>query len=536
MGIHNSTIFAEVDLISAGALGLAFILLVVFCVMARNTWHWVNIVFLILTFISGAIAIFGLTQVYGLRTKAIAQVDKAEKELARQEAAADKQVFGDPTSVSYDPGSLRYINEVLIREMAGRGRVWSNGQVTAEGDTRKFTFSAPRPEGADVQSLRNVVLYAFSEKWISNDEKQSFSDRVYPVGYIGSVRVIEASPEFLKLEYVALADGKEFAEPSGTWTLFEKMPLDRHGMLKNATISFVETKPDAPSEAKALIDGLRDENKELDISAFREFLTSNFLAAERIGFDPASREYEQLIDSYAFDGLSIGKIQNWIDQNSDGRRTTRFEPSPEDVFVLYKFNKKSNRTYQVDEISGAVETGGLFDSQGRAIDTALHHGKEVEFSQGDTVLVDQRSADGYQRGADQVIAPFASEEDVTLIDRIYVRPLRDFPYEFLKLSIQAKQLRESIARVAKSNAVQAESLDNARAQIDERKRLKSELESDQINLKQDLDTISGLSDQLAQQISDLKHEISVLETGINVAYNKLRNLTIKLSRQAFTGR
>jgi hypothetical protein len=528
MGMQNSTIFAEVDMMAAGILGLAFILLVVFCVMAAKTWHWVNIVFVVLTFIAGVGAIFGLTEVYHLRSKAIAEVDKAEKHLEKVEAAADEQIFGDPTSLSYDPGSLRYINEALIREMAGRGRVWSRGQVTAEGNTRQFTFSQTRPVGPDVQSLKDVVLYAFLE--------QPVSDQLYPVGYIGSVRVIEESPESVKLEHVALADVKQFAQPTGTWTLFEKMPLDRRDSFKQATISFVESNPDAPADIKAFVDGLRDESTDLDITGFRQILMSNFLAAASIGFDPASREYEQLIDSYAFDGLSIGKIQNWIDQNSAGRKSTRFEPSPEEVFVKYKFNKKSSRTYQVDELSGAVENEGLFNTQGHAIDTALHHGKEVEFSEGDTVLVDQRSADGYQRGVDQLIPPFASGEDVTLIDRIYVRPVRDFPYEFLSLSIHAAKVSESIARVTKSNAVQEESLGNARAQIEERTRLKSELESDQNNLKNDLDTINGLSDQVAQQVSELKQKISVLETGINSTYTKLRNLTITLSRKAFAGR
>ena len=123
MGISDSTIFAAIDLISAGVLGLAFIMLVVFCVMSAKTWHWVNIVFVVLTFISGVLAIFGLTQVYHLRTEAVAEVADAEEKLIKVEAAADKQIYGDLTSLSYDPGTLRYINEALIRELAGRGRV-----------------------------------------------------------------------------------------------------------------------------------------------------------------------------------------------------------------------------------------------------------------------------------------------------------------------------------------------------------------------------------------------------------------------------
>jgi hypothetical protein len=117
-----------------------------------------------------------------------------------------------------------------------------------------------------------------------------------------------------------------------------------------------------------------------------------FLPAATLGFDPQSKEYEELVDRYAFDGMSLGKIQNWIDQNTAGRKSTRFEPLPEEVFVQYRFNKKSSKSYQVDA-NGSVENDGLFTPLGQAVDPALHAGKEVEFAEGDTVLVDKKSVD-----------------------------------------------------------------------------------------------------------------------------------------------
>ena len=50
----------------------------------------------------------------------------------------------------------------------------------------------------------------------------------YPLTYIGSVLVSGESPESLKLQPVFISNVQEWNEPSSSWTLFEKMPLDRH--------------------------------------------------------------------------------------------------------------------------------------------------------------------------------------------------------------------------------------------------------------------------------------------------------------------
>ena len=50
-------------------IGIAFVLLVVFAVLAaRNTWHWINSVFLVLTFIVGVGAAVKTSEVYQERT------------------------------------------------------------------------------------------------------------------------------------------------------------------------------------------------------------------------------------------------------------------------------------------------------------------------------------------------------------------------------------------------------------------------------------------------------------------------------------
>jgi hypothetical protein len=524
MGIDDYAIIAAINYVSAGILGLAFILLIVFCVLASKTWNWINIVFLILTFMAGVGAIFGLTTVSSLRTDAINEADRYEDLAETTKKRAEEQIKGDPTSATYGPGSLRYIDGVLSREMIGRGRVWPNGQIVADGDKRTFTFSTARP--ADFEPLQDVVLLAFLELDVKG--------QLYPAGFIGSVRVVAEAPGTLTLEPVALADFQQFVTPTGTWRLFEKMPLDRRGTFKRAIIAAAKTNPDASERLKTFARSLEDENVELDITTFRDYL-KGFLQPQNLGIDPESIEYEALIDRYAFDGLPIGTIEQWIDNNSASRKSPRFQPGPEEVFVKYEFTAPSRQEgYQVDAI-GSVENDGLFNPLGHAIDQELHHGGVVTFEKGDTVLVDQVSAEGYQRSGTQVPA-FEIGESVKVVDRIYIRQVRDYPFEFGNLTLQSAKADEEIQRVSQSNVVQQKLIDDANAQIQERLRIINDQTEDRTNLQNDLDTINALATQKTQQVSTLKQTIASLETKIEALYTELRTASIALSRKAFAGK
>ena len=256
-----------------------------------------------------------------------------------------------------------------------------------------------------------------------------------------------------------------------------------------------------------------------------------FLPANALGFDPQSEEYEELIDRYAFDGLSLGKIQNWIDQNTAGLKSTRFEPLPEEVFIQYRFNAKSSKSYQVDA-NGSVENDGLFTPLGQAVDPALHAGKEVEFAKDDTVLVDKKSVDGYQRGGIQ-IPPFKQGEDVTEIDQKYFRQVRDFPFEFADARIQTDKLVSEIKRITRANGIQQKTLDDANTQIEQRSQLAVNLEADGSNLENDLAVIKLLASQRKSEIDSFRNKISDLEKRIQSTYAQIRNMAVTISQRAF---
>jgi len=526
MGISETLFLAQSpDPISMGIVGLAFVLLVIFCVVARKTWGWIDITFTILSFIAGAAAIWGATQVFSLRSKDLAAVRKHEKDFEKFSQEADKLIYGDPTSVTYDPGSLRAVTSELNRELGGRGRVWSsNNNVTTDGDNRVFAFTEQRVDVAE-RPLLDVVVFAFLNRAIGNQD--------YPALYIGAVNVESETGANVTLSPVALAEPEEFERPTGSWTLFEKMPLDRRGSFKQAAVALLKDNPNNPPNVTQLLENLQDETADLDISLFRELLTTRYLPADDVGLDADSREYEQLIDMYAFDGISLGKIQNWIDQNSAGRKTLQFEPPPEEVFIQYKFNKDSRKPYPVDA-NGSVETDGLFTPLGLAVDEGLHAGKEIEFKQGDTVLVDQRSADGYQRG-DNTIPPFKDNEDVTQVDRIFIRQVRDFPFEFADLREQTARMISETDIVDRNDKIQAKSLADGKAQQASRETLMANLEQDQTALIEDLETIKRLLNDRSSESDLLKQKVAILESRIRDFYYQLRSVAAGQARRAFVG-
>ena len=176
-------------------------------------------------------------------------------------------ILGNKDSATYDPGSLRAVSNRLSLAMSGRGRVWSGGTVTAEGDKRIFQYATARPEDANKTNLLNVLLYAFADVSINGNPE--------PQSYIGSVLVTEETLENVKLEGLFISNGQEWATPSSSWTLFEKMPLDRHDTFKMGIVAYVDANPDTATEAfKGLAESIR--HYELQLESFRTVMKAQY--------------------------------------------------------------------------------------------------------------------------------------------------------------------------------------------------------------------------------------------------------------------
>lgn len=490
------------DIISLAIVGLVFIALCVCVYLASQSWHWVNVLFLMLTFIAGLAATIGLAQVGSVRYKQQKAAIDAQNRADRLVQQANLQVSGNNDSTTYSKDSLRGISQELALVMAGRGRVWSRGSVTAEGENAVFKFPSARAKrGENGIQLQNVVLFAFSDGVApvpkGNGDNANTPPPIVPISYIGSVRVVEETDESLKLAPEFITDPEQYSQPTATWSLFEKMPLDRHDTVPNAFRRVANLEDDA----------------EIDLNQLRQFLQNGLLNPDRVGIEPDSREYEELLDRYTFDGVPLGSIQNWIDSQPN-RFLKKFEPAPEEIFVRYRFTAKSRKSYQVDS-DGNLATDGPFTATGLANEPALHIGKEVQFEKDNIVSVDSVNATGYSRSDGTQIPPFSSTEPVEEVERFYVRQLRDYPYLIASTTDASEQIAEETVRRERSNAIQTATLRDTQTQIAERTKLTAALESDQKNLRSDQQVVTEVLQTKTSKVEQLIQKIDGIQSQLN---------------------
>ncbi len=498
--------------------GLIFLALVVIAVMSAKEFHWVNSLLLIFLFLSTAAASMGLAGVLHKRSKAVKKLASVEKRLDKVRADYNKAVFGGADAIGFGKSSLRALSAQLDLLRVGRGRVWNGGKVVAADGEWTFTFPTAVPEGGESQlkSLQEIEVHVFKEEARQIKVSSGPTQVSIPVDYVGKFRIVEATLQGFLLEPVRIIDVTEAAQPTGTWTVFEKMPLDRRGSFKDALAAI---NPDADVE-------------NISIGDFRRILETQFFPAENFPFDADSAEYEKLIDRYAFDGQSLGQIEKWVEGqiNSGNRKSGAFQPPPEEVHVKYRFNKES-KEFTVDA-DGNLETEGAFTPLGLAIARNLHVGSKVKFKENDEVIIDSLTAAGYDRAGTQ-IEPFSSTADVTEVDRIYIRSNRDFPYLFARLSDRGIKRRENlIDRKEDNNLYDNAIAKNLAQQIQERTRIQSDLESDNENLENDRDTIVALESRRQQQVDDMLAKIERLKVEQEMLRGRLGEISRSTMRDS----
>ncbi len=503
-------------------LGLIFLALIVIAILSAKELHWVNSLILIFLFLSTAAASMGLAGVLFKRTKAVQKLTSVQKKLTKANADYNTAVFGGADAIGFGKASLRSLSAQLDLLQVGRGRVWNGGKVTPADGEWTFTFPNPVPEGGEAQlkQLEEIEVHVFSEETRQIKTSAGQTQASIPVGYVGKFRIIEATREAFLLEPVRVVNPQQAAQPTGTWTVFEKMPLDRRGSFKDAMAAI---NPEADIE-------------NMSIGDFRRILETQFFPADRFPFDADSVEYEKLIDRYAFDGQSVGQIEKWVESqiNSGNRRSGAFQPPPEEVHVKYRFNKES-KEFSVDA-DGNLDTDGAFTPLGLAIARNLHVGSKVKFNENDEVIIDSLTAAGYDRDGTQ-IEPFSSSADVTEVDRIYIRRNRDFPYLFARLSDRGLKRRENlIDRKTDNNLYDNAIAKNLAQQIQERTRIQSDLEFDNKNLETDRDTVVAMEARRQQEVDSMLEKIERLKAQQEILRSRLgaisRNVTAKPSSQA----
>ena len=120
-------------------------------------------------------------------------------------------------------------------------------------------------------------------------------------------------------------------------------------------------------------------------------------------------------------------------------------------------------------------------------------------------------------------------------DRIFVRQVRDFPYEFADLREQTDRMAIENEIVERNNAIQDKAYQDSQAQKAARDTLIGNLGQDQTDLEGDLETIRRLLNTKSQENNSLKQKIAALESRIRDSYSQLRGLSLDQARRAFAG-
>ncbi len=489
-------------------LGLLLVAVIVFVVLSAKDWHWLNLVLIVFVFIAGSAAMLAMAQTLHLRTKAIKRYDSALKDAQAKTQLANDAVFGKADSAEYGADSVRGLAQQVNLLRIGRGRVYSNGSVSNTDGQIRFEFPTELPDGNDdALTLQDTELFAFQE--VQRPAADGDGQISIPVGFIGKFLVVEQQPKFLVMERTGLLGNfTQYQQPTGTWSLYERMPFDRHGIFRDVM-------------------GLSDvQEEDFKISEFRNALI-NFMPAQMFGLEANSAPYERLIDEFCFDGLSLGKIQNWVESQAASRVSKRFEPKLDEVFVRYRFEKTSD-PYDVDDTSGKLDTDGTFTINGLAVDPTLHlpENKQVVFKKDDIVNIDLRTAEGYQRPDGTEVPAFAVRESVVEVGRFYSRTLTDYPFEMTNIFNRSEKMADDADRLIENNEVQQLANDDTLLQQQERSRLIASLEKDNGMLQQDLDQVTALLQSLEDQQRGKAEMIESLLEEMNSLQESLRRLAL----------
>ncbi|MGI9518085.1 MAG: hypothetical protein ACR2NP_13610 [Pirellulaceae bacterium] len=469
------------------------IALIFFLVKSAPTWNWVQITFVALIFLTSIFACIVGARALKTRTAWMLQHENNLTMLTQQQSAFDEALYGPSDAVEYGEGSLRYVNSKLRLNQIGTGRFWTH--ASASGDNGQITLTFRAGEGqapASGQIKQDMELHAFADG--GADVEGTL--RTVPVDYIGTYKVVsvDTTNNAITMEpvFVTNTGQAEAAEPTRSWSVFEQMPGDSR---------------------TAFTDHI---GVDVDMTAMRQALRDIYLPAEMLGMDPASEEYESLLDEYTFDGQTINAIETWIGQQTD-RINDRFDPPDDQRKTRVVFRSKSE-AFDVDA-EGDVSREGLFNLSGQAVSKPLHLGRDVEFPKDGELVVSKPVVDGYDTAGGRQ-PPLTATSEAEAIEDYYVRPLRDYPFSLRELGELMRKTSDASADLDQDIQVSENMLAKTEAQINHRADVILKLQSDLTQLTRDLEIIGQLNEMRETQLQQCQDDIRTYYNQIQELYKQ----------------
>jgi hypothetical protein len=526
--------------------------------------HWLHLALVFLTFVTTITGAIVLSRSYKTRAAWQQKFYANEKAYQDQKEAYEIARNGSPTSTISDLTSLRGASHALTVETFGQGRVWANGTPEVQGEN--IVVSLPTTVAGDDQFFTNeqpamqlqqrMLVYAYRDgpipesAYVDPGSEDTAALRAPtpevtgPLIYLGILQVVSVEGNKVTLKpsntlntferklqrdaqgQIVIQNGKpviestpifpditrEFETPSGTWTLFEKVPVDARDAFKRLRKQILNVDPLADTTN---IDEYQD--------SYRKELMQ-FMPPESFGLSldqpEQAAKYEAIIDRYAFDQMRLTDINKWITNHKEQRVGTSFDPPTDERFVMLKFQEQSQE-YEVDSNTGNLRDNGAFDPQGRAVLNILWATQDgtgkIRLAKDAVVVVDPDSA-----------VRLKTAEKVEDLGEVYVRRLNDFPALTSNYNLERERLFDVLLRLV--DEIEKLKVTDADTQAQERQRaqLIDQIGQDIANVQTDVQTIDTLRDARVRDIIDLKEQINRLHKVIGVRYEEIKQRSMQL--------
>lgn len=350
-----------------------------------------------------------------------------------------------------------------VRQLtADRGRVWRGVEFLQEsaGD---FDLQMAVVQPADGQAAvgpsseslpQGLVVYAFGEEITQEEDKQY----ALPKYYLGefSVKASQSGQITLApLRQMARQQQRASDGSTGTWTLYEVMPLDSH-------LAFA-AQGSSPTDEE--IFGRMDED-----------------AIAAIFADLEEPLRSKVIEQYT----------------SDGKKATETTPQG-NLWVQLQLKKDLEIDVDSGDNANATERG-YYDPTGRAIDDRIKSGERIKLTpdntRGELVVVKEEAVESL------------SADAFDIAQRVNVRQLNDYEKAFNEIAISDKELDEQRARVARDAGEITKSIAAANEMIVFRQQEAQQLAFDWENVQKELNLVTRLSQEANDQLASMQNEMN----------------------------
>ena len=503
------------------------ILLLVFLILSVKSWRVLHLTMLFMVYVAMSFSLLLFAKAFRIQNAWQKQALQNQRTAEEQEKAYLAAVYGDENEISLPENSYLGISAMLDAFRVGQGRVWRRARATAGTNSEEVTLTLVDGEDQDLAAdslSADTILYAFRNTARTmpgpdggapaEDGTNVAPQEIVADNYIGAIRISSITGNAITAQALEIADQDEFNNKTRTWALYERAPVDMHGVFRTA--AGIDSDPSAA---------------ELDVDAYQNRIRpviKFYMPQEMVGISNPS-EYESFVDSFAFDGMRLDAIRGWLEAN--GNR--RFDPDLTQVWDRIEFTEESPEFKVNASEALSLRGSDQIDDTGLAVAPSLKAGSDtIKFAKNEQVLVDAATArNGITRDRQLIMSPLYDPENLAantklkVLYSIYRRELFDFPTLINATKEMTEKLDDRTQRVSINNELSKTAAANLQEQIEIRTGLVTNLKTDNERLAGDLSLINDLLATKTEELNQTQLRINALYLDISRLHGQIQSVS-----------